>query len=130
MIVNFTVNEHRVAVEAPQDGKLIDILRDNLGLIGAKNACSIGQCGACLVLLDDRPVNACLVIAAQLNERHVVTFEGLGPPGKVVETILVRSNAAQCGYCIPGLVTALTWLRSHAPQLTSDEVEIMLSNQI
>jgi carbon-monoxide dehydrogenase small subunit len=130
MRIDFVVNGRSVTVEAPCDRRLIDILREDIGLIGPKNACGIGRCGACLVIVNDRPVNSCLVLAGQLAHRSVVTIEGLGPDGDLVVKTLARANVLQCGYCRSGLATALTWLKTHGPTLTPDEVEILLNGQI
>jgi carbon-monoxide dehydrogenase small subunit len=140
MKIAFEVDDRPVSVDVPADRRLIDILRDDLGVVGPKNGCAIGRCGACLVLVDDRPVNACLVLAAKLAGRRVVTIEGLGAQGlgaealaaasEAVKDALARAGAVQCGYCASGLVTALTWLIAHEPRLTPVEAEALLVGQI
>ncbi len=130
MRIALSVNGRPVAVEAQPDRRLIDILRGELGVIGPKNGCAVGRCGACLVLLDDRPVNACLVLAARLEGCHVVTIEGLDPASTAVVDALAGAGAVQCGYCASGLVTALTWLTAQTPQPSRSEAEALLAGQI
>jgi carbon-monoxide dehydrogenase small subunit len=128
--VAFALNDKPVALDAPADRRLIDLLREDLDVIGPKNGCAIGRCGACLVLVDDRPVNACLVLAGRLPGRRVVTVEGLGAAAEPVRDALARAGAVQCGYCAPGLVTALTWLAARDPRPTESEAEALLAGQL
>lgn len=109
MRTTFTLNGAPVSIEAPADSTLLTVLRDQLGLTGAKPGCEIGECGACSVLLDGRLVNSCLVLAAQVSGRRVVTIEGLrgldGGPNDLQQAF-IDYGAVQCGYCIPGMVLA------------------------
>ena len=96
-------------MQAAADARLLDVLRDNLGLTGTKEGCGVGECGACSVLLDGRLVNSCLVLAAQAAGRSVVTIEGVrGPDGGAndLQQAFIDYGAVQCGYCIPGMVLA------------------------
>jgi len=106
ILVNGEPRQLRVG---PQQ-RLLDVLRDDLGLTGAKEGCGVGECGACTVLLDDVPVNACLVPAFQADGAQVFTVEGLGQPGSLgpVQQAFLRHGAVQCGYCTPGMVVAGT----------------------
>jgi aerobic-type carbon monoxide dehydrogenase small subunit (CoxS/CutS family) len=81
--------------------RLLDFLRDDLGLTGAKEVCAEGECGACTVLLDGRPVNSCLILAAECSGAEVVTVEGMDHP---VQEAMEKTHAVQCGYCFPGMV--------------------------
>jgi carbon-monoxide dehydrogenase medium subunit len=104
-----TVNGSPVAVSAAGDRRLLDVLRDDLGLTGTKEGCGVGECGACSVLLDGRLVNSCLVLVAQAAGRDVVTIEGIrGPAGSPndLQQSFIDHGAVQCGYCIPGMVLA------------------------
>jgi aerobic carbon-monoxide dehydrogenase small subunit len=130
MRIAFQVNDRSVVMDAPADRRLIDILRHDLGVVGPKNSCAVGRCGACLVLVEDRPVNACLVLAARLAGRRVVTIEGLGAASEPVKDAMARAGAVQCGYCASGLVTMLTWLVAHEPHLAPAEAEALLVGQI
>jgi len=109
MIIEFTVNQKAVRVDVPADTSLLVVLRDHLGLTGTKEGCSVGECGACSVLLDERLVNSCLILAAQAGGRRVVTIEGVcNPDGSPsdLQQAFIQYGAVQCGFCIPGMVLA------------------------
>ncbi|HEX4506936.1 MAG TPA: (2Fe-2S)-binding protein, partial [Alphaproteobacteria bacterium] len=110
--VSFTLNGGTVTVEAEPETRLIDVLRDRLGLTAAKIGCDIGRCGACLVLLDGQPANGCLLPLYRLEGRSVTTPEGLPalPEGRAVQGALIAEVAFQCGYCAPGFTIAATAL--------------------
>ncbi len=114
--VTFELNGRPVALEVSPDRTLLDVLRDQLALTGSKEGCAEGECGACTVLLDERPVTACLVIAPQVDGRTVTTIEGLadrwarrsgrGTNGVLhpVQEAFIETGAVQCGFCIPGMI--------------------------
>lgn len=105
-MTDLSVNGRTHRVEADGSTPLLYVLRDDLGLVAAKFGCGLGQCGACTVLVDDQPVFSCLMPIAALPGRKVTTVEGLGTrerPG-VVQQAFEIEQAAQCGYCIPGMM--------------------------
>ena len=109
MLIRFTVNNKPVAVEAPPDITLMDLLRDHLDHTGAKEGCAVGECGACAVLMDGRLVNSCLVLAPQADGSEIVTIEGVaGSDGGLndLQENFITYGAVQCGICIPGMVLA------------------------
>ncbi len=109
MRVSLTVNgQLRVADGVEEGASLLSLLRDELGLVGTKNACEQGECGSCSVYLDDLLVCACLVPAGQAESRAVVTVEGLSPEGTLdsIQRAFVEAGAVQCGFCTPGFVMA------------------------
>ena len=109
MLIQFTVNNKPVAVEAPPDITLLDLLRDYLGLTGAKEGCAVGECGACSVLMDGRLVNSCLVLAPQADGSKIVTIEGVHATDGGLNDLqenFITYGAVQCGICIPGMVLA------------------------
>jgi carbon-monoxide dehydrogenase small subunit len=130
--VAFTLNGEARDLRLPPATRLIDILREELGLMGAKRACDIGRCGACLVLMDGRPVNACLVMVWQLAGAEVISPEGLEalPEARAVRAGLTQESAFQCGYCAPGFTVALTALFRDAPDAGEDEIRAALSGNI
>jgi aerobic carbon-monoxide dehydrogenase small subunit len=107
--MRFVLNGKRVDVEAPPLKRLLDVLRENCGLTGTKEGCGEGECGACTVLVDGDPVNACLVPFAHVRARKVTTIEGLR--SRLPEA-LVREGGSQCGICTPGIVMAAATLGS------------------
>lgn len=119
--IRFKLNGRLVKVRAPPAKTLLRILRDEFDLTGSKPGCEAGECGACTVLLDGRPVTSCMVLAAQVEGRNVATVEGLSRGGRVDPIIgaLVEEGAVQCGYCIPGFVVAARGLLNevHHPNL-------------
>jgi carbon-monoxide dehydrogenase small subunit len=104
--IRFVLNGRKVTVYAPPAKSLLRLLREDLGLAGAKPGCESGECGACTVLLDGRPVTSCMVLSAQVEGREVTTIEGLDEKGELEELkrAFVEEGAVQCGYCIPGFV--------------------------
>ncbi|MBC5824343.1 MAG: (2Fe-2S)-binding protein [Candidatus Eremiobacteraeota bacterium] len=105
----FALNGEGVQCAFAPNKTLLEVLREDLGLTGTKHGCEMGHCGACCVLIDDRPVLACLVLAIEVNDRPIRTVEGLAKDGRLhpVQEAFAQCGAAQCGYCTPGfLMTA------------------------
>ncbi|MEK7847505.1 MAG: (2Fe-2S)-binding protein [Chloroflexota bacterium] len=131
-IVTVTVNgERRQALAEPRN-TLLELLRDTLGLTGAKEGCGDGNCGACTVLLDGRPVNSCLVLAVEAQGRDVVTIEGLAQDGSLhpLQRAFVESGAIQCGFCTPGLVMAAYALLRDNPRPTEHQVRAAIAGNL
>lgn len=110
--MHFTLNGSALEIEAPADRRVIDLLREDLGLTGSKEGCGTGECGACTILVNGEPRLACLMIAAQLSGTRVETVEGLAQTrdGALVQNAFVEEGAVQCGFCIPGMEMAATAL--------------------
>ncbi len=133
MIVEFTCNGKAVRVEAPEEMRALDLIRDSLGLTGTKEGCGRGECGACTILLDGRPVNACLLFAPRLAGRTVETIEGLaGPDGSLhpIQEAFLEEGAVQCGYCTPGMVLSAKALLDRRPDPTDEEIEDAISGNL
>jgi len=125
MNVNGTV--HSVQVNSPD--RLIDVLRDHLGLKSVKEGCGTGDCGICAVLVDGKLVNSCLMLAGQCDGRRAMTLEGLldDPTMKKLQASFVANSAAQCGFCTPAMLMA-SWdlaRRSNGP--STDEIKVAIS---
>src|SRR5437870_7904642 len=105
-MLTLNVNGHAHQVEVDGATSLLYVLRDDLGLNGAKFGCGLGQCGACTVLMDDKPVFSCITPVTAAEGRRVTTLEGLGTidnPGPL-QRAFIAEQAAQCGFCIPGMI--------------------------
>jgi aerobic-type carbon monoxide dehydrogenase small subunit (CoxS/CutS family) len=133
MKLEFVLNDRPVSVEAQAKGTLLALLRDELGLTGAKPGCEIGECGACAVLVDGVLVNACLTLAPQVQGRRVLTIEGVhaadGGPNDLQQA-LVEQGAVQCGYCTPGMVMAGEALLARTLTPSRDEIRTAISGNL
>jgi aerobic-type carbon monoxide dehydrogenase small subunit (CoxS/CutS family) len=118
------INEARYDLDVGADMTLLEVLREDLRLTGTKANCEQGECGACTVLIDGRAVDACLTLALSIPESHVTTIEGLARDGQPspVQRAFIESDAAQCGYCTPGMVLAATALLDAGGPLTRDSI--------
>jgi aerobic carbon-monoxide dehydrogenase small subunit len=127
-----TVNGERRETDVWPGESLLTTLRDRLGLPGSKNACEQGECGSCSVLLDGGLVCSCLVLAAQADDREVVTVEGLATDGRLhpVQEAFAETGAVQCGFCTPGFVVAAADLLRRTPDPSADEIREALSGNL
>jgi carbon-monoxide dehydrogenase small subunit len=131
--LTLTVNGERREVDGAWEGEsLLWLLRERLGLPGAKNACEQGECGSCSVYLDGVLVCACLVLAGQAEGREVVTVEGLAPEGELhpVQRAFVECGAVQCGFCTPGLIVAAHDLLRRVPSPGDAEIREALAGNL
>jgi carbon-monoxide dehydrogenase small subunit len=128
-VVRIAINGRLHEVAVPANRTLLDLLRDDLDLTGTKHGCGEGDCGACTVLLDGEPVNACLVLAAEADGREVATIEGLapGPTLHPVQQAFIDAGAVQCGYCTPGMVLVAAALIARSPSPTEADVRHAVS---
>ncbi|MFP6777668.1 MAG: (2Fe-2S)-binding protein, partial [Alphaproteobacteria bacterium] len=116
----------------PPSRTLLDVLRGELALTGTKNACDQGVCGACTVLIDGLPMNACLLLAANIVGRDIISVEGLGEGGKlsVMQQAFVDAGAIQCGFCMSGMIVTATALLADNPMPTRGEIRSALSGNL
>jgi carbon-monoxide dehydrogenase small subunit len=128
----FTLNGRPCRTSAPAHWTVIDLLRDGLALAGTKFGCGEGVCGTCTVLLDGEPVRACLVLAARLDGRTLLTVEGLERDGTLdpLQEAFAREGAVQCGFCTPGMLLAARALLAERPAPTEHEVREALSGNL
>ncbi len=124
MDIEFNVNGKVERVSAEPNKTLLYVLRENLGLTGTKDGCSSGDCGACVVMLDDRPVNACMVLGPQAEGSTVLTIEGLAKDGKLhpVQRTFGETWAFQCGFCTPGMLVSCYALLEQNDNPTREEI--------
>ena len=132
MTVNFILNGKAVSRDLAPQRRLIDVLREDFLLTGAKESCGEGECGACTVLLDGEAVHACLVPAGQLEGHEVLTIEGLAQNGEldIIQNAFVEHVAIQCGFCTPGMIMSTKGLLLKNPDPTEEEIRIALSGNI
>ena len=132
--ISLTLSVNGVArtVTAHPFARLLDVIRDQLGLTGTKEGCGEGECGACAVLLDGRVVNSCLVPAVQAQGAELVTVEGLARDGALspLQAAFLQHNAAQCGFCTPGMLLAATDLLRRSPDPGDAEVRAGLAGNL
>ncbi len=128
-MITLTVNGQTHQLDVDPDTPLLYVLRNELALNGAKFGCGVGQCGACTVLLDGKAVLSCLMPVAALRDRKVRTIEGLSVDGKPagLPAAFETEQAAQCGYCIAGMIVRAQALLEHNPRPTEDEVRAHLA---
>jgi carbon-monoxide dehydrogenase small subunit len=127
-----TINGKKIAKKVRPDQTLLDFLRLELNLTGTKGACLEGECGSCYVLVDGRPMNSCMMLAAQAHDRKVLTIEGLGRRDTldVIQQKFIECGAVQCGYCTPGLIMAAKALLAQNPRPTREEFLVGMEGNI
>ncbi len=132
MKIKFRLNGKVTVIETEPDRRVVDLLRENLGLTGLKECCGSGECGACTILLDGESRLSCLMLAAQLADRSVVTIEGLAPEGTLhsVQQAFIDHGAVQCGYCTPGMVLAAVDLLRRLPAPSREQIRTGISGNI
>jgi aerobic carbon-monoxide dehydrogenase small subunit len=130
--ITVTVNGVRHQVTVPPMKRLLDVLREDLGLTGTKEGCGEGECGACSVLVNDELVNSCLVPALQVDGAQVCTVEELAKHGDLhpLQKAFADAGGAQCGICTPGMLTAATYLLSKNPHPTREQIRDALSGNL
>ncbi len=127
-----TVNGVDYPVTVDQSRNLLSVIRTEIGLTGTKEGCDDCECGACMVLLDGRPVNSCSYLAAQAEGRAITTVEGLadGQALNALQVNLLEEGGVQCGFCTPGMLISATALLALTPKPTEEEVRIGLSGNL
>ncbi|WP_299512116.1 (2Fe-2S)-binding protein [uncultured Rummeliibacillus sp.] len=129
--LNLVINGDKYILKTSPTEKLVNILRDELQLVGTKISCGIGRCGACSVLIDGALINACLVMAYQVNGKSITTIEGMGGVSldEIQEAFLLEGGF-QCGYCTSGMILAVKYLLSMQPNPTEEDIKEALSGNL
>ena len=130
--VNFFINEEAVELYVDANKTMLNVLRDDLCLTGTKEGCGAGECGACTVIVDGKPVNACLVLAPELDGMHITTIEGIAKDGELTELQkqFIKLSALQCGFCTPGFIMSGTALLQENPNPTREEIKTAIAGNL
>jgi aerobic-type carbon monoxide dehydrogenase small subunit (CoxS/CutS family) len=128
----FKLNGQQVTVNSPPAFTLLEVLREQLRVTGPKEDCAKGECGACTVLLNGKPVCSCLVLVSQAQGSEVVTSEGLLKDGRLnpVQEAFLKEGAVQCGHCIPGMIVSASALLMHNSKPSIEEIRTALSGNL
>lgn len=132
MNLEFELNGKPVSINVEPQKRLLDIIRDDLGLTGTKEGCGEGECGACTVILNGKAVNSCLVLGAQVQGSKVMTVEGLSGNGKIdpLQEAFIKQHAVQCGYCTSGMLMAAKALLMTDPDPDEDKIRTALAGNL
>ena len=131
-LIRLTVNDRAHEVAVDPNTTLVDLLRYHLGLMGTKKGCDLGDCGACTVLMDGKPVNSCLVLAVQANGRTVQTIEGLETAAGLhpLQQAFIEKGAIQCGFCSSGMILSAKELLDRTPHPQEPEIRSAISGNL
>ena len=132
MLIECTINGRRRKLELPPLKRLLDVLREDVELTGTKEGCGEGECGSCTVLVEGQAVNACLVIAAQMQGKEIVTVEGLARDESLtpLQDCFITEGGAQCGICTPGMLLSARVLLDRNPQPTEDQIRVAIAGNL
>jgi len=130
--IQLSINRRTYKVEVEPHWTLLDILRDELGIMGTKRGCGKGDCGACMVLVNGNPVNSCLYLAVRANNKKILTVEGLETDKGLhpLQKAFLEKGAVQCGFCTPGMLMAAVSLLDKNPSPTEEETRLAISGNL
>lgn len=132
MQLEFKVNGTKYNIDVDPGKRLLDVLREDLGLTGTKEGCGEGECGACTVIINGMAVNSCLVMAGQIRFKNIITVEGLKQDEELdaLQKAFIVKGAVQCGYCTPGMLMSCKALLMKNPNPTDEEIRIAISGNL
>mgnify|MGYP001342210012 FL=1 len=124
MKITFTLNDETITMDIKEDIRLLDFLRDELGLTGTKEGCGEGECGACTVIIDGKAVNSCLVLLPEIDGSKITTIEGLSKNGELdpIQKAFIDEGAVQCGFCTPGMIMSTKGLLDRKVNPSDEEI--------
>lgn len=132
MKVQFTLNGKDAVIDTDPAKRLLDLLRDDFNLTSVKEGCSEGECGACTVIMDNKAVTSCLILAAQINGSNIITTEGLVENGEldIIQQSFKDNDAVQCGFCTPGMIMASKALLLKNPSPNEEEIKEAIAGNL
>ena len=124
MTIDFILNGENVSFELEKEKRLLDFIRDDLKLTGTKEGCGEGECGACTIIVNNKAVNSCLMFTSEINEKNVLTIEGLEKNGEIdiIQQAFIDKGAVQCGFCTPGFIMSIKALLIKNPNPKEKEI--------
>lgn len=130
--ISLIVNDKKYMIEVNIKESLLEVLRNKLNLTGVKQGCSVGECGACTVLIDGIPVDSCIYLAIWANGKKITTIEGISKNGRLskVQQAYIDAGAVQCGFCTPGLILTTTSLVDSNKDFTDEEIKREISGHL
>jgi aerobic carbon-monoxide dehydrogenase small subunit len=132
VIINTTINGNKISAAADASTSLLEFLRDTLEMKGTKLCCNTGECGACTVIFNGKPINSCVTLAADAVGAEITTVEGLAENGSLhaVQQAFIDTGAVQCGYCTPGYIMSVKALLDRTTKPTGEDIEEAVSGNI
>ncbi len=130
--ISFNLNGEDLSLYLDPSQTLLDVIRDELGLTGAKKGCDEGDCGACTVLIDGKPTNSCLTLIGKVEGRKVLTIEGLGEPDNlhILQEAFLKVGAVQCGFCTPGMLLSAKAILDENLNPSEDEIRFAIAGNL
>lgn len=130
--IKFKLNGKLVEIKTSPNKRLLDLLRDDLNLTGTKEGCSIGECGACTVIMNGKAVNSCLVLAPEINDSEIITIEGIAKNGNLhpLQENFLKHGAVQCGFCTPGMILSAYYLLQKNPKLDEEMIKEAIAGNL
>ncbi|MDA3832831.1 MAG: (2Fe-2S)-binding protein [Spirochaetales bacterium] len=131
-LISVVVNEEKYYKEIPVNRTLLEFIREDLGLTGAKEGCNEGECGACTVIMNGKPVNSCLVLAVEADGASILTIEGVSADGELhpLQQAFIEEGAVQCGYCTPGMILTAKAILDEFSNPSEDEIRKMMEGNL
>ncbi len=131
-LINLKINGETYELKVKPNILLLDLIRDEIGLTGTKRGCDTGECGACTVLIESKPVNSCLVLAVEADGKNILTIEGLTKNGKLhpIQEAFIEEGAVQCGFCTPGMILSAKALLDTNPNPKEEEIKKAIAGNL
>jgi aerobic carbon-monoxide dehydrogenase small subunit len=131
-LVRLTVNDEAHEIAINSNMTLLELIRDELGLMGTKKSCNHGECGSCTVLVEGKPLNSCLVLAIEMEGKRILTIEGLAKQGKLhpLQEAFIKYEGFQCGFCTPGMILSAKALLDENPHPSEMEIKEAISGNL